>query len=106
MSIPHGWLFLSRESVPEPWLERAIDVVMVPLTPAEQSRILQAVEPEIDIDQQRLVALVAEGLSATAIARQLGIPQRTVEHRLSRMCDRFGVRSTAELSALLARRGF
>jgi DNA-binding CsgD family transcriptional regulator len=106
MSVPHGWLFLTRESVPEPWRERAVDIVMVPLTQVEEARILEAVAPELDADQQRLVNLVAQGLSAGAVARRLSMPQRTVEHHLSRLCDRFGARSTAELSALLARRGF
>ncbi len=39
----------------------------------------------------RLLALLAEGLPLEAIARRLGISERTVRRRIRALCDRIGV---------------
>lgn len=103
-----GWVFLEPESVPERWAERAIPVMLIPLTPEESSQMLNAqpvdagtLTPDAD-----LMRLVARGLSAEVIARRLGLAARSVYRRLARLRETFGVGSTAELAAELARRGF
>lgn len=105
---PGGWVFLEPGSVPERWAERAIPVMLVPLTPEESAQMLNAqpvdagaVTPDTD-----LMRLVARGLSAEVIARRLGLAARSVYRRLARLRETFGVASTAELAAELARRGF
>ncbi len=44
-------------------------------------------------DEQRLLALLAAGLTDRAIARKLGVAQRTVERRVRRMMDKLGART-------------
>lgn len=103
-----GWVFLEPGSVPERWAERAIPVMLVPLTPEESAQMLNAqpvdagaLSPDTD-----LMRLVARGLSAEVIARRLGLAARSVYRRLARLRETFGVASTAELAAELTRRGF
>ncbi len=105
---PGGWVFLEPGAVPERWAERAIPVMLVPLTPEESAQMLNgqpvdagALAPDAD-----LMRLVARGLSAEVIARRLGLAARSVYRRLARLREIFGVGSTAELAAELARRGF
>lgn len=105
---PGGWIFLEPGAVPERWAERAIPVMLVPLTPEESGQMLNAepvdagtLAPDAD-----LMRLVARGLSAEVIARRLGLAARSVYRRLARLRETFGVASTAELAAELARRGF
>jgi DNA-binding NarL/FixJ family response regulator len=103
-----GWLFLPPEAVPPRWRDRAVDVRLVPLLPDEADRLLtdEPLLTDVDPEDERLLMLVARGLSAPSIARELGSAVRTVERRLSRLRERFGVETTAELVALLAREGF
>lgn len=103
-----GWFFLRPDAVPHQWRNRAVPVLLVPLLPGEAGQLLGGGEslPEIDPEQQRLVGLVARGLSTAAIAHELGITRRSVERRLASLRERLGVRSTAELAALLSRQGF
>lgn len=105
---PGGWLFLEPGSVPDRWAERAIPVMLVPLTTEESAQMLNgqpvdagALAPDAD-----LMRLVARGLSAEVIARRLGLAARSVYRRLARLRETFGVATTAELAAELARRGF
>lgn len=103
-----GWLFLPPDAVPRRWRDRAVDVSLVPLLPDEADRLLagERLLPSVDHEDERLLMLVARGLSAPSIATELGTAVRTVERRLSRLRESFGVKTTGELAALLAREGF
>lgn len=104
----HGWLFLTPESVPERWRGRGMDCVLVPLLPHETERMLadSPVSPELDSKDEELLRLVAAGLSAPAIARQLEVSVRSVTRRLASVRRRLGLQTTPELVSYLARRGF
>lgn len=94
--------------MPAVWQERAIDVSLVPLLPAEAEQLLtdRRAEPTlVGEGDLSLARLAARGLSGTQIARDLDIAPRTVYRRLARLRNVFGVESTAELAAELARRG-
>ena len=52
----------------------------------------------------RVLELVGEGLTYREIGERLFISRRTVETHIARVFDKLGVRSRAELAALLARR--
>lgn len=101
-------LFLSPDDVPPRWRSRAVEVLMVPLLPEEASDVLNrgADQPHLGRDDEELAKLLATGLSATAIASQLGITRRSVQRRVARLRDQVGVRTTGELVSFLARRGF
>lgn len=103
-----GWFLVPTDAVPHKWRHRAIDVSLLPLSPDELSDVLvgQAPSPRIEEGDLPLVQLVARGMSATEISRQLGVAPRTVYRRVARLRRDFDVASTAELSAALAKRGF
>ena len=103
-----SFLFMDPASIPSRWADRAVPVVMIPLTSDESAQLLsdepiQADELGQDAD---LMRLVARGLSAEVIASRLGLAPRSVYRRLARLRDAFGAESTAELATELARRGF
>lgn len=102
------WLLLPLDAVPAEWRPRAVQMSLVPLLPNEARSVLagESAVPALDPADLRLVELVARGLSGRAISREIRVPLRTVERHLSRLRSRFGVATTAELAAVLARRGF
>jgi len=51
--------------------------------------------------EREVVAHLAQGMSSKEIARQLGLSPRTVEMHRARLLHKLGVRSTAQLLALL-----
>lgn len=103
-----SYLFIDPESIPERWSERAVPVVMVPLTPDESSQLLgeESIESDELGQDADLMRLVARGLSAEVIATRLGLAPRSVYRRLARLRETFGMDSTAELATELAQRGF
>lgn len=105
---PAAWLLLSPEAVPEPWRSRGREVRLVPLLPEEAAGILrgEGAPSELTGDNVAVSRLLARGLSAASISKELGLSVRTVERRLADLRDRFGVGSTAELATLLSERGF
>lgn len=105
---PAGFLFLHPDALPEQWIDRAIPIVMVALTPDESAQVLseEPVKPDTVAADTDLMRLVARGLSAEIIARRLGLAPRSVYRRLARLRESFGVDTTAELATELARRGF
>lgn len=106
--MTESFLFMDPASIPDRWSERAVPVVMVPLTPDESAQLLSdapVMSDELGQDAD-LMRLVARGLSAEVIARRLGLAPRSVYRRLARLRDSFGAGSTAELATELARRGF
>lgn len=80
---------------------------LVSLSSDEAERILAAAPglPELSEEETEVAALIAKGMGVAAMARELHMTRRTVERRIQRLRTRLGVRSTAELVALLARRG-
>lgn len=55
--------------------------------------------------EQRIAQLVSEGSTNRDIARALDLSDRTVEWNLTRVYRKLGVRSRAQLAALVAGRG-
>ncbi len=47
--------------------------------------------PQLDDDDLRLLALLADGHALDAIARRLNFSERTVRRRIRSLCDRIGV---------------
>ncbi|MEU5399758.1 helix-turn-helix domain-containing protein [Streptomyces sp. NPDC005963] len=56
-------------------------------------------------EDERLLALSASGLTDQAIARRLGVAQRTVERRMRRIMDMLGARTRFQAGLQAARRG-
>ncbi|WP_431780943.1 helix-turn-helix domain-containing protein [Streptomyces chumphonensis] len=57
-------------------------------------------------DTQRLLALLSAGSTDEAIARDLGVSQRTVHRRVSRLQELLGARTRFQLGVQAARRGW
>ncbi len=104
-----GWLFVRSSDVPEPLRDRAVAMSMVPLYPGELTALLdparRAPAPP-DERTARLIALVAQGLPKRQVARELQMPDRTLDRRLQQLRVRFGAATYPELAALLVQRGF
>lgn len=103
--MPTAWCFFEVGSVPERWQGRARQVFLVPLLPDEAESLWDQITAIGDQDEP-LLRLVAAGKSRQEIARELDLPLRTVDRRLSALTARFGLQTTSELVALLARHGF
>ncbi len=103
-----GWLLLDGDHVPTRWSSRARSVSLIPLLPDEVRGVLEdgRATSGLEEDDVALARLVARGLSIRAIVRELGVSQRSVERRLSRLRKQMGAASKGELSARLAERGF
>ncbi|MFG1883289.1 LuxR C-terminal-related transcriptional regulator [Micromonospora sp. NPDC049102] len=65
-------------------------------------------EPDAEptVATQRLLALLTAGLTDEAIARDLGVSNRTVHRRVSRLQELLGARSRFQLGVQAARRGW
>lgn len=107
---PEGfaWVFLRPEDLPGRWYDRSVGMVLVPLLPEEATQLLEEghVARVMRGDEERVAGLIAAGASPRQISRELEMPLRNVERRLARLRERYGVRSTAELTALFSRAGF
>jgi DNA-binding CsgD family transcriptional regulator len=105
---PAGWLFLQPDRLPDRWRHRARPAVYVPLLAQELDELLDGhlSGPALTSAEERLAALVADGRSVQAIARELGLAHRTIERRIAALRDRLGVRSSADLALALCARGF
>ncbi|MEE6258836.1 helix-turn-helix domain-containing protein [Plantactinospora sonchi] len=59
------------------------------------------------LDDQELILLrlLADGLSADAVARRLGTSERTVRRRVRAICDRLGVPAPISAVVWAVRRG-
>ena len=103
-----GWIILTPGAVPEAWRPRAIEMVLVPMTPAEANELLSEapVEQAIAPRDLPLVHLLARGHSASEIARALNMSHRTVNRHVARLREEFAVSTIQELGTELARRGF
>ena len=57
-------------------------------------------------EHRRLLMLLASGLKDEAIARQLGIGERTVRRRIAALADRLGARTRMQLGIQAVRQGW
>lgn len=104
---PPGYLFLREEHVP-PRGRRGSRFLLIPLLPEEASSVLAGEEAVVLVEpeDEELARLLAQGTPVAQIAREFGRPLRSVQRRVGRLRERFGVRTTTRLVAELARRGF
>ncbi len=102
------WLFIAPSLVPQAWRPRAVQVAFVPLLAEEAAHILQVGTEHLVVapDDLALANLTARGLSPEGIARDLGVPVRSVYRHLSRLREAVGAATTGELAARLAHSGF
>jgi DNA-binding CsgD family transcriptional regulator len=75
-----------------------------PLRPPPADAAHEATET-LSADDRRLLSLAADGLTDHAVARRLGVAQRTVERRMRRIMDRLGARTRFQAGLQAARRG-
>ncbi|HOF64307.1 MAG TPA: helix-turn-helix transcriptional regulator [Dermatophilaceae bacterium] len=61
---------------------------------------------ELDDRERRVLALLVAGLSDAAIARQVGVSQRTIERRVSALMERLGASSRFQAGVLARDRGW
>ena len=61
--------------------------------------------PLLSSDELALLSLLARGLPLPAVARRLGLSERTVRRRVRAICDRLGVPAAIAAVAWAARRG-
>lgn len=103
-----AWLVVRGAAAPEPWRSRGRPMTLVPLLPGEAARLLagRPAQRELTEEDEQLATLSARGLTASQMARELDLSLRATQYRLARMRRRLDVGSTAELAALLSRRGF
>ena len=103
-----GWIILSPGAVPEVWRSRAVPTVLVPLNPDEASQLLsgEPVKQGISADDLPLMHLLASGLTAAEIARELHISVRTVYRRVTRLRHEFSLSTMEAVATELAKRGF
>lgn len=73
-------------------------------TPGSAS--VAAAGPQLSEQEQRLLVLVATGLTDAAIARQLGVGARTVQRRLHGLSHRLGTRNRLDLMRVAIRHGW
>lgn len=107
-AVAPGWILVSPSALPDRWRDRATPMFLVPLLPGEAHDVLSG-EPagsELHGEDLSLARLVARGVPVDDCARQLHLTSRTVYRRLARLRRLVGVKTTSELVAELARRGF
>src|SRR5581483_9567236 len=51
----------------------------------------------LDVEETELLRLLADGLVLDAVARRLGVSERTVRRRIRALCDRFDVDTSVQV---------
>lgn len=102
------WVLVPKDALPERWAHRALPLSLVRLLPEESEQLLEngATSPAMSLEEESLARLVARGMGAPDIARQLHMTPRSVYRRLARLRKRFDARTSTELAAILAKQGF
>ena len=59
----------------------------------------------LDVEETELLRLLADGLVLDAVARRLGVSERTVRRRIRALCDRFDVDTSVQVVVIAARHG-
>jgi DNA-binding CsgD family transcriptional regulator len=103
-----GWVLMAPADVPDRWRDRAELLYWVPVTPQEAERVLAhgSTQLHLSLEEEQVANLIADGVSASDIARRIYTTPRTVFRRIARLRDVFAATTTHELAARLARRGF
>ena len=120
---------MPRSNVPAAWLERAREMLLVPLPVTEAAGLLDAAsalappsdrpsrDPRSNArgktkgwealtkSERTVVLLAAEGLTNPEIGKELFISPRTVSTHLERAFSKLGVTSRVELARLVIHRG-
>ncbi len=102
------WVLVPSGALPERWVHRALPLSLVRLLPEESEQLLESgvTSPAMSLEEEDLARLVARGMGAPEIARQLHMTPRSVYRRLARLRKRFEARNSTELAAILAKQGF
>ena len=120
---------MPRSNVPPAWLERAREMLLVPLPVTEAAGLLDAASSPAPVSdrpprdsrsnargkakgwealtkaERTVVLLAAEGLTNPEIGKELFISPRTVSTHLERAFSKLGVTSRVELARLVIHRG-
>jgi DNA-binding NarL/FixJ family response regulator len=59
----------------------------------------------LDQEDLRLLALLAEGMPVSSVARRVAMSDRTVRRRMRAICEQLGVKATVQAIVWAARRG-
>lgn len=102
-----AYVIVPLAHVPVPWRARAQRVALIPLLPEELAAVLSGspASPALDERDEEIARLLTTGASLAEMGRSVGLSPRGVQHRLAALRQRFGVRTTTELAAYLARHG-
>ena len=102
------WILVPEDALPERWARRALPLSLVRLLPDEAEGLFETgtAAPAISPEEEDLARLVAAGMGAPEIARELHMTPRSVYRRLARLRKRVGARNGTELAAILAKKGF
>lgn len=94
-------MLLPLAQAPEPWRARAGEAALIPLLPEEVRAVLSgsSASPELDERDEKIAPCSSRGHHSPSLR------PRGVQHRLAALRRRFGMRSTTELAAYLARHG-
>lgn len=84
------------------WAQQAADWAAQCQQVAAPELVLAVAPTPLTRREREVSQLAATGLSSKEIAERLFLSHRTVENHLARSYDKLGVRSRAELAALLA----
>jgi DNA-binding NarL/FixJ family response regulator len=59
----------------------------------------------LDQEDLRLLALLAEGMPVSSVARRVAMSDRTIRRRIRAVCEQLGVKATVQAIVWAARRG-
>ncbi|MFN2525825.1 MAG: helix-turn-helix domain-containing protein [Actinomycetota bacterium] len=102
------WVLMTPPRVPDRWLGRASEMLLVPLMPDEATQLLETgtAPLALTVEEEQVARLAARGESADAIAAALHMSKRSVYRRLTRLRRLTGVENAAELAGRLSNLGF
>jgi DNA-binding CsgD family transcriptional regulator len=94
LHVCYDWILLPQKSKTRPdWIVSVSSTRFLMKVPAGAAG-------ELDLDDQIVIQMLAEGASAREIAESLSISNRTIEHRIERMKSRLGARNVVNLVAI------
>jgi DNA-binding NarL/FixJ family response regulator len=70
-----------------------------PAPPRDADRV------RLDQEDLRLLALLAEGMPISSVARRVAMSDRTIRRRMRAICEQLGVKATVQAIVWAARRG-
>jgi DNA-binding NarL/FixJ family response regulator len=60
---------------------------------------------QLDQEDLRLLALLADGMPVSSVARRVAMSDRTIRRRIRAICEQLGVKATVQAIVWAARRG-